>query len=208
MAVKSRYVTPSGAGDAASILRRLWIATAEQHRRLDGALDVARVGFDRGSYRTLLEDFYGLHAAWEPWALAQFSSVLPGFYERRQKLHLLRLDLLHLGASEEEIQTLPVCAQIGQTTTFSGTLGAAYVLEGSTLGGQILSRRFSRDLGVSPERGCAYFHGYGANTAAMWREFGQALESFAALIVLDDEILTGAKNTFAAVHEWLVDRHE
>ena len=189
-------------------MRQLRFATAAQHRELDGALNTTGPAFDAWAYRRLLEGFYGLHVTWEPRAVAQFASVLPGFYERRRKLPLLHQDLLSLGASADEIAALPVCVELAEPTTFSTTLGTAYVLEGSTLGGHLLSRQFHNALGVRPERGGAYFHGYGENTGGMWREFGQMLESFATLTAIHDEVLKGAKETFAIVHRWLLERDE
>ena len=198
----------AAASQPPSLLRQLRLTTADQHRELDGALNITGPAFDRWAYRRLLEGFYGLHAAWEPRAIAQFASVLPGFYEHRRKLPLLEQDLLSLGASAEEIAALPVCVELAEPTSFSATLGTAYVLEGSTLGGQLLSRHFLSALGVRPDCGGAYFHGYGENTGGMWRDFGQMLETFAALTAIHDEVVEAAKQTFAIVHRWLLERNE
>jgi hypothetical protein len=42
----------------------------------------------------------------------------------------------------------------------------------------------------------------------MWKEFGQLIENFAALTAIHEEIVSGAKQTFAIVHHWLVERYE
>ena len=194
--------------DPRSVLKELRAATAEQHRTLDHALDLTNAAFDLPAYRRLLESFWGLHAVWEPRAVAQFSSVMAGFYDTRRKLHLIEQDLLSLGHTEEEIAQLPQCAELAGPASFSETLGAAYVIEGSMLGGRLLSRHFAQTLDLRPDRGCSYFAGYGARTAAMWKEFGQTIESFAALTAIHEEIVSGARKTFTTVHHWLVERHE
>lgn len=190
------------------LLKQLRLATAEQHRNLDGALNIKNPALDRCAYLELLKGFYGLHAAWEPRATAQFNSVIPGFYDRRRKLHLLEQDLMALGLTHDSIAEVPVCEELACLTSFSAALGTAYVLEGSTLGGQILSRHFARSLGIGPNDGGSYFHGYGDKTGEMWREFGQMMESYAALTAIHEEVLEGAKRTFLIVHEWLLGRDE
>ena len=46
-----------------------------------------------------------------------------------------------------------------------------YVLEGSTLGSQLLAAHFERLLAVRPHEGGTFFSGYGAATGSMWRAF-------------------------------------
>ncbi len=76
-----------------------------------------------------------------------------------------------------------------------------YVVEGSTLGGQVLSRHFADRLGVSPDRGGGFFHGYGEATGRMWM-------AFAGLAASRPESETGpaidaAIATFEALGDWL-----
>jgi heme oxygenase len=53
-----------------------------------------------------------------------------------------------------------------------------YVLEGSTLGGQILTRQIHDQLGFTPEYGCQFFSRYGPRVYEMWKTFGQKAEAF------------------------------
>jgi heme oxygenase len=55
--------------------------------------------------------------------------------------------------------------------------GVLYVIEGSTLGGQIIVRHLERNLGLTRESGARFFHGYGADTEAHWQEFCVWLET-------------------------------
>ena len=133
---------------------------------------------------------------------------MPGFYDHRRKMPLIEQDLLFLGVSAEQIAALPLCAGLAVSTSFASTLGAAYVLEGSTLGGQILSRHFAESLGLRSDTGAAYLNGYREETGRMWREFVQMLESFAALTAVQDEIVAGAELAFSKVHAWLIEGHD
>ena len=56
----------------------------------------------------------------------------------------------------------------------AAVLGAAYVLEGATLGGQMLLSRIRR-LGFHALHGGVFLNGYGAAHAGMWRGFLELL---------------------------------
>ena len=49
-------------------------------------------------------------------------------------------------------------------------LGAMYVVEGSTLGGQYIARHVEAVLGLAPGQGDAYFRGHREKTGSLWRE--------------------------------------
>jgi heme oxygenase len=50
-------------------------------------------------------------------------------------------------------------------------VGALYVLEGSTLGGQVIARQLAESIGVYPGKGASFFYGHGDDTQAHWKEF-------------------------------------
>lgn len=60
---------------------------------------------------------------------------------------------------------LPVINTVGQL------VGALYVIEGSTLGGQLISRSLNQHLGLTLNTGARFFYGYGEQTALMWQSF-------------------------------------
>ena len=69
-----------------------------------------------------------------------------------------------------------------------------YVMEGSTLGGQVIARRLALPLrSLVP---------YGSRTGAMWRAFGAAAR--ASLGPAERGLaLEGARETFAVLQAWL-----
>jgi heme oxygenase len=74
-------------------------------------------------------------------------------------------------------------------------------MEGSTLGGQILTRHFAGQLGVRPDAGCRYFAAYGENTGAMWRAFGDLVAKRPPSE--NDDMLSAAIATFERLGDWL-----
>jgi hypothetical protein len=55
--------------------------------------------------------------------------------------------------------------------TMAAAIGVQYVLEGSSLGGQILSRQLKNALGFTSHHGGCFFAGYGDETSARWKNF-------------------------------------
>jgi heme oxygenase len=56
-------------------------------------------------------------------------------------------------------------------TSAESVVGALYVLEGSTLGGQVIARQLAESIGVSPGQGASFFYGHGEQTQAHWKDF-------------------------------------
>lgn len=123
----------------------------------------------------------------------------PAFTEPRRKLHLLEADLLRLGVSPGDLAALPLFLARPYATA-AEALGSMYVLEGATLGGQLIARRVAATLGFTP----AYHGSYGAEVGAMWRGFRQRL----AAIPPEQADLTvaAAATAFDEVREWLTAR--
>lgn len=61
-------------------------------------------------------------------------------------------------------------------STYSQMLGLAYVTQGSTLGGTVISRYLSSTLGLVAGHTNHFFAGFGAETGARWKRFLHLLE--------------------------------
>jgi heme oxygenase (biliverdin-IX-beta and delta-forming) len=125
-------------------------------------------------------------------------------YSRRLKVPLLVEDLHSLGR-DAGTTCLAHQGDLPDTSTPSRVLGCLYVLEGASLGGQIIRRHIEARLDLAPERGLAFFGGYGEETAAMWRQFSRYLENYAAALDQsgEDEIIDGARQVFTKLGDWL-----
>lgn len=123
-------------------------------------------------------------AAFGPeWQLAQ-----------RYRSHLILTDLARVGITTPP----PLCPTLPPLHTVAQLLGALYVLEGSTLGGQVIRRQLAKaDIPLQ-----AYFTGYAERTGPMWKSFCQLLTE-AARQEDQTEIVRSAVLTFQTLHAWI-----
>jgi len=176
--------------------QRLREATAEAHAALERDLVwEARVATLAG-YRSLLARLRGFHAAFEPAIGAGLADE--AFFGPRRRLAKLDADLAHLGLEATAIEALPAPAP-GRLAGPEAAMGALYVLEGSTLGGQVIGRKVEGLHGLRAETGCAYYRAHGRAAGAMWQAFRARLET-----VPDEEAaLAAGVATFEAMRDWL-----
>lgn len=110
----------------------------------------------------------------------------------RQRAHLI-LEDLQLPAS-----ALAICPDMPPLASWPQLLGALYVLEGSTLGGQVIARQLAK-AGIALR---AYFTGYGERTGPRWKAFCELLAQ-AATPDNQAEIVASASLTFQKLSAWL-----
>jgi len=188
------------------VLQRLRVETRTAHEQLESNIDLLGRKWTNEFYRQLLEKFYGFYSIIEPsiWERVQWELV--GIdAKKRRKTNLLVQDLKVLGLNCEEIMRLPQCAKVPIVETFSQALGCAYVLEGSTLGGQVITRHLRRELGIESERGASFFTSYGSEVGPMWRDFTNILNTEDLSQEDEDLIVHYACKTFGAFDNWLHD---
>jgi heme oxygenase len=182
------------------ILERLKIETAADHAAIEDATGIMspRLGLD--DYRTYLASTFGYYAAVEPklreagvWPALQLSA------SGRQKLPLLRRDLRALGVTE--LGGLPRCESPPEWSNVAEAVGGAYVLEGSTLGGRVISRHVQQRFGARVPR--AFLECYGTRTGESWQAFRVALCRFASSREIETGIIDGARSTFQSFTRWL-----
>jgi heme oxygenase len=174
------------------LFARLKSGTAQQHREIETVVDPMHTFSSLELYKTYLLNAWLFHAVVEAelggldWCAAGIDFISRG------KTPLLERDLHILGvALPSRAKDLQPRAQ----TDLSFALGCLYVLEGATLGGQVISR-YLATLGIGPANGGLFFNGYGARTGEMWKSFQSQA---AAYCVTDEQIETavgGATSTF------------
>jgi heme oxygenase len=178
------------------LLQRLRDATRPHHQRTEARFDVMREDLTLDHYRRLLGCCYGFYAPVEARLSAAAFADLP--LSGRLKTPMLRLDLEALAVGEAGVGH---CATLPDVSSPERAWGCLYVLEGATLGGQIITRHVRRTLRLTPRRGCAFFHSYGDRVGEMWRDFGRRLS--AAEVRSADEVVRGARETFDCFYGWL-----
>lgn len=152
-----------------NLLAVLRQATAGQHGRIEFLLRLDEpFGMDR--YAAVLQCFEAFLRQWEPAVERALPEDLRGWFRERLRAPMARADLAALGSH-------PLDGEVGipQLQDAPEALGSLYVLEGSALGGQVISRQVYSQHGLTPAHGAAYFGGRGSRTGAMWRDFQDVL---------------------------------
>lgn len=177
------------------ILKKLKEATREQHNGLESSVDVLNTEFSQEDYQRILTKFYRFYRSLEPAMPAEELSSHGFELNARRKLPALEKDLKELGIFEKA-ESLPLWKDIPQVDTAAKAFGAAYVMEGATLGGQVIGRSLRDRLGITPENGGAFFFSYGPLVGPKWKEFGEAITAFAENNPGGEEMIETAKETF------------
>ncbi|CAJ1316513.1 biliverdin-producing heme oxygenase [Paenibacillus nuruki] len=191
------------------LLDRLRKDTAVYHEQIEGnfyAKGIMAKSLTLDEYRTYLAKFYGFLKPLEQQAVQHMGKLgsNAGFdMNVRAKSPLLEQDLIHLGMTVEEIHQLPLCTDLPDISTPARMYGAFYVIEGSTLGGQIITKQLMKFLPVDPEGGLHYFNAYGAETRAQWSAFRDLLLQTGVTEEDKENIISTAKETFRLLDLWL-----
>jgi len=190
-------------GAAPSLHARLRCETTAEHGELERKLHLVDPELSAARYRHVLQTLYGFYAPLEP-RLARLSPLVPmSGLPLRDRAALLARDLVELGLSGPEVARLPCCGELPRTTSAEQLAGCLYVLEGASLGGQLIARAIARQPDPSSTRATAFFTGDGARTGARWRRVLQWLHAHEAAGARSDEIVTAARETFVQLGRWV-----
>ncbi|HMS10697.1 MAG TPA: biliverdin-producing heme oxygenase, partial [Pyrinomonadaceae bacterium] len=178
------------------ILKQLKESTREMHEQVESLVNVLDESGTLDSYRVLIARFYLLYRAIQGAMPAEELRAHGYDLAVRAKLSSLENDLAALEIADAKAMAgtpVPVSLDL---QSLDRAFGAAYVLEGATLGGQVISRYLRSALGIGPANGGAFFNSYGKDVGPMWKEFGAAITAFAEAGGDDAAIIEGAKDTF------------
>ena len=154
---------------------RLRAATACHHARIERVINIQTIT-RHGMYPQLLLRMLAFYRPMEA-ALEQEAWDRLGMTNgERRKAPLLVRDLLAIGISPQQLAAVADAA-IPEFAGQAGALGCCYVLEGATLGGQLIAKRLKGALHLDQANGAAFFNGYGRATGAMWRSFCAVLNA-------------------------------
>lgn len=177
------------------IMGKLKEATRTQHEDLENTVDVMSRIFSLEDYKTLLVKFYRFYSAIEP-ELAKLDLKKYGYdLTERLKTPKLEKDLASLGLLDEA-KKQTAYQDLPRLDSIEKAFGSLYVIEGATLGGQIINRHLKQHLGLTSEKGGSFFNGYGEKTGLRWKEFIEMTTNFALEANNDETIIQSAKETF------------
>lgn len=181
---------PASLDDGALLaLRR---ATHERHARIDSLMDLRRMG-DRGRYGRILQAFHAFLAPWEQSVASALPAHRHAWLHGRSRRHFLQEDLAALA-----LRPLADTPAVPRLQGNAAAWGSLYVIEGSALGGQVISRALAGE-GLVPGKGSSYFHGWGDDTPGMWRDFRSELRSELAAPACVEAACAAACATFDAL---------
>jgi heme oxygenase (biliverdin-IX-beta and delta-forming) len=183
--------------------------TSSHHQRIEQTLDLPSSVRCTADLEQLLARFYGFYLPHEAQLLSHASALDAYGVElaSRMKSGKLRSDLLCLGMSEGAIGALPICIDLPELRTASHALGSLYVLEGSTLGSQVIARDLQQRIELNIAPAMQFFRGYGSRTGAMWRSFVSALDAAQLQPESVEAAHEGAAQTFDRLERWMAARY-
>ena len=189
---------------ACDIMARLKRETAPLHAELDAM--VAPMLSERTRYRVLLAGLRDAYAVIERELARHAADLARVAYDLAERTKLSWLDDDLCALSGLVPNTMRTSYALSDP---SAAFGAVYVVEGATLGGQVIARQVMPALGLAPERGCRFFTGYGAETGQCWRQTREAISAHLVSTDASDaanDTIAGARMTFSLICEALSAR--
>lgn len=188
------------------VINALRQATAGFHREVEVSAVMTPLADGRVTipqYLFALQALAGFYRPAEDLLFVRFAPVASAL-GIRPKLPALLDDLHVLGLSRDQIGQLPACTDLPRIDDAAAAIGMFYVLEGATLGGQVVMRRIREGLGPLYGRATS-FHGFhGAQAGSHWRGFQVNLEeTIQSRPGGEAAARRGAIDTFQALLRWL-----
>ena len=186
----------------ATIHAQLRSATRDVHLELERHLALLREDLSLVRYMRIIALFYGFYRPMEA-GLQRLKTLVPEHrFPLRARTELLKRDLLALGWEVQAIAELPTCTDLPDLRAPEHFAGCLYVLEGASLGGQVITRHLRQRLELTEYGGTAFFAGDGASTAARWKCVLEWLEQVSKSGLRVEQIVTSACETFRALANW------
>jgi heme oxygenase len=176
-----------------SLFARLKAGTEQQHREIESLIDPLKNFCSLTAYKSHVLKSWEFYRSTEndlgglDWAAVGID------YAARRKLPLLERDLDALGIPRSR-----AAAEVAPASRLDldFALGCLYVVEGATLGGQVISRHLAK-LGIGPDNGGRFFHGYGARTGEMWKSFQVSAVNYCVTEDQVSQAVSGARSAFS-----------
>lgn len=201
---ETRFVRPE-------VMKRLAEATRDEHQHIEAnplLASLMQVAKPLDHYHRTLVGFYGFYRPLEERLLRETTLAdHPDLGFRLHKHHLIAQDLYNLGMTPEQCEQLPQCQDVPQSYPWYAALGVLYVMEGATLGGQIIRRHLLTHLEPQWHPALRFYDCYQEQVGVRWRQF----QLLMATSLADDvhgqhlqQVIDAARNTFEQLDTWLL----
>jgi heme oxygenase len=176
-------------------------ATLTNHQQVEKLL-VSKMKSMRSKqdYIDLLHIFYGYFGGLEQAIGSYINEANLADYTKRRKSEAIADDLKALGS---QTQVMADTDYLPKIINELQAFGALYVMEGSTLGGKIISQMIQKHLNISAGPGLSFFNGYGDETMQMWEAFKLTLNNTAKNEADETAIIAAANDTFSKFKLWI-----
>jgi heme oxygenase (biliverdin-IX-beta and delta-forming) len=184
-------------GEQVTVHSRLKAATADLHGEVESALNLDKMTKSAAAYSTTLSILYAVFdCAYNELSNVDFRPLAINLESIGRRRIWLAEDLHALAKAFPDPQSLGF-----ELPTLGHGFGCLYVLEGSALGGKVISKRVKQTLGLGPQTGGAYFYGLGRQTVSHWSSFLTALNTIPANSAMGADAEAGAIATFLAFRQ-------
>ena len=155
-------------------------------------------------YAAVLSIFYGLFQPLQKEIEKHITEhALPDITKRR-KAASIEKDIFYLEVNRKA----DICQDLPTIHHLLQAFGALYVVEGSTLGGQIITKMLQKNTSVSlPENSLNFFKGYGQDNVMMWQQFKTTLQQHIANEDQLQQLVLAANDTFTKFKNWILKFH-
>lgn len=174
-------------------------STEPSHKALEKKMvSVIRKIQTKQDYVRFLKLMYGYYSALERRVQEYVSDTEIG---KRRKAERLLEDISYFDSTAAP----ELCKELPPICSHAEALGALYVLEGSTRGGQTIAKMIEGQAGINGPSGFSFFNAYGEESGNMWEEFKVFLNRPLDELEKLNLILT-ANRTFITFYNW-IDKH-
>ncbi len=182
------------------ILEKLRATTRQQHLQVEQSMTPLFQSIEtQEHYAVLLRLFYGFYKPLQDLIDGYIDAGKLPDYSFRRKAEWILDDLDYLGDTD----TISIVSRnLPYISSASAAMGALYVLEGSTLGGRIISQLIQEKLPGIDGRSLSFFQGYKTETGKKWTAFLEALHLYSGP-AQSEELIRAANETFEKLGYWI-----
>ena len=186
--------------NTSTILDQLKVSTRSQHEALEEVARSEKLGSGQLSakeYAALIKANYWAHRYLESTLERNFNvvSLLPD-WPKRKKASLLLKELEQLGLTAEELDDAVPQKNRPDLKYEAHLWGVLYVMEGSTLGGAVISKALKKNEQLANYMPPQFYGAYAEETGVMWKNFRNQLAGHINSEEDEQEAIQAAKETF------------
>lgn len=190
-----------------TFLDRLLERTADWHTRLgQNMLSINLLGSNVTveDYKKYLSAIYGFVSGFEQYLYPELQAFIPDL-DQRKKTQIIKDDLLKLGENIDELEKMPESYFRSMYADPYAALGALYVLESLTLGGELIQKHLQDKLKQPLIGKLKYFVAHGKEAESIWQAFLRNFSSISENTDKQENIIDGALRTLRLLDQVMID---